>query len=193
MSELDGIAANMERKFQEGRRLLSFQQYLELFAADPVRYGRDAANYVRDMFDNFGTRVVAKPWGEVTRWNLFDLAWEPAPGAAPGEAAQASLVSHGRDGALVGQEELQAEIYRCLANFAREGRANRLVLMHGPNGSAKSTVAACLMRALEHYSSENEGALYRFPGCSRANVPCAERSALAVRTTRTGTPTATLA
>ncbi len=44
----------------------------------------------------------------------------------------------------------------------QEGRANRLVLMHGPNGSAKSTVAACILRALEHYSTLEEGALYRF-------------------------------
>jgi serine protein kinase len=69
---------------------------------------------------------------------------------------------HQREFPLVGQEELQAEIYRSLANFVQEGRANRLVLMHGPNGSAKSTVAACILRALEHYSTLQEGALYRF-------------------------------
>ena len=65
-------------------------------------------------------------------------------------------------GALVGQEPVQAEVYRALANFAREGRPNRLVLLHGPNGSAKSTLAGCIMRALERYSLLDEGALYRF-------------------------------
>jgi len=35
-------------------------------------------------------------------------------------------------------------------------------LLHGPKGSAKSTVAACIMAALEHYSTLDEGALYRF-------------------------------
>jgi serine protein kinase len=34
--------------------------------------------------------------------------------------------------------------------------------MHGPNGSAKSTIAACVLRALEHYSTLDEGAVYRF-------------------------------
>ena len=34
--------------------------------------------------------------------------------------------------------------------------------MHGPNGSAKSTVAGCILRALEHYSVLDEGAVYRF-------------------------------
>ena len=63
---------------------------------------------------------------------------------------------------MIGQEAVQGEIYRALSNFVREGRPNRVVLLHGPNGSAKSTVAACIMRALEHYSTQDEGALYRF-------------------------------
>jgi len=36
------------------------------------------------------------------------------------------------------------------------------VLLHGPNGSAKSTFVSCLARALEYYSTLDEGALYRF-------------------------------
>lgn len=146
----------MERRFQEGRRLLSFQHYLQLFAESPLRHGRDASRYVRDMFDHFGTRTVKKPWGELTRFCLFDLPWDRDE-SAPGHRAPAA-----RDAALVGQEDLQAEIYRCLENFVQEGRANRLILLHGPNGSAKSTIAACILRALEHYSTLDEGALYRF-------------------------------
>jgi predicted Ser/Thr protein kinase len=150
LAELDSIAAAMEHRFQEGRRVLSFQQYLELFASNPGRYGRDAARYVRDMFDHFGTRTVKKPWGELVRYNLFDLPWESNAGYL------------GHDAALVGHEEIQAELYRSLSNFVQEGRANRLILLHGPNGSAKSTIAAGILRALEHYSTLDEGALYRF-------------------------------
>ncbi|APR77192.1 putative serine protein kinase, PrkA [Minicystis rosea] len=153
LGELDRIASAMERRFQDGRLVLSFQEYLELFSTKPARYARDAARYVRDMFDHFGTRTVSRPWGELLRYNLFDLPWEaPAPDAR----------YQRREAALVGHEELQAEIYRSLSNFVQEGRANRLILMHGPNGSAKSTVAACILRALEHYSALEEGALYRF-------------------------------
>jgi predicted Ser/Thr protein kinase len=166
LAELDSIASAMERRFREGRRVLSFQEYLTLFTTNPVRYGRDAARYVRDMFDHFGTRTVKKPWGEVTRYTLFDLPWESdAQGSlgAGGEArVRARKESHPREAALVGQEELQAEIYRVLCNFVQEGRANRLILMHGPNGSAKSTLASCILRALEHYSMLDEGAVYRF-------------------------------
>jgi serine protein kinase len=147
-SELARIAESLREKYAAGRRVLSFPDYVELFAEDPVRYGRDAATYVRDMFDHYGTTRAARPWGAVRRFTLFDLPWDDATEAG--------------DARLVGHEELQGELYRAIENLVKEGRANRLVLMHGPNGSAKSTIAACVLRALENYSTLAEGALYRF-------------------------------
>jgi len=148
LDELSGITQRVEQDFKVERRLLSFREYLELFASDPLRYSRDACRYLRDMFEYYGQAAVQRPWGEEKRFRLFDL-----PFLDPAEAARDSLV---------GEEQVQQEIFRALENFAREGRANRLILLHGPNGSAKSTVAACIMRALEHYSERDEGALYRF-------------------------------
>jgi len=148
LEDLARIAEQVERSFKEERRLLSFREYLALFATDPLRHSRDAARYTRDMFDCFGRVPAERPWGSMTRFSLFDLPF---------------LEERDRQReALVGQEAVQLELYRALNNFVREGRPNRVLMLHGPNGSAKSTVAACLMRALEHYSSEPEGALYRF-------------------------------
>jgi len=149
LSQIRGLAESLEKRFAASRRVLSFAEYLELCATDPARYARDASRYVRDVFDHFGTTRVKHPWGEFTRWKLFDLPWEEAQGGSP-------------RGALVGQEHVQEEIYRSLSNFVREGRPNRLVLLHGPNGSAKSTIVGCIMRAVEHYSTLDDGALYRF-------------------------------
>jgi predicted Ser/Thr protein kinase len=148
LGELDAVASALEHRFKASRSVLSFKEYLELFAENPRRHGRDAPAYVRGMFEHYGTETIDKPWGKTTRYKLFDLAL-----GQPGET---------REAILVGQEELQATLYRVLANFVNEGRANKLLLMHGPNGSAKSTAAACVLRALEHYSTLDEGALYRF-------------------------------
>ncbi len=145
-SEISAVAASVEKRFLKGRRVLAFSEYLDLFAGDPVRFARDASRYLRDCFDHYGTTAVEESWGKFTRWNLFDLPWDPL------------LAPH----ALIAQEQVQEEIYRCISNFVREGRPNRLVLVHGPNGSAKSTIVACIMRALENYSLQDEGALYRF-------------------------------
>ncbi|MFO0678802.1 MAG: serine protein kinase PrkA [Polyangiaceae bacterium] len=152
-AEVSRIAASVEQSFRAGRRVLSFAEYLALFEDDPVRYARDASRYVRDMLDAFGTTKVSRPWGDFTRWNLFDLPFDDAGPVEPGRLPK---------GALVGQEHVQEEIYRVLSNFAREARPNRLILLHGPNGSAKSTIVGCLMAGLEAYSQRDEGALYRF-------------------------------
>ncbi len=146
--ELASIADDLERRFRASKTVLSFREYLELFAENPKRHGRDAATYVRDMFEHYGTETVEKPWGKLVRYKLFDLPWETDP--------------RSREVPLIGHEELQSTLFKFLANFVNEGRANKLVLMHGPNGSAKSTTAGCVLRALEHYSTLDEGALYRF-------------------------------
>ncbi len=134
----------LRESFARKRRVMSFSEYFTLFCSDMVRQTRSAAQYLRDALDHFGTESVRSPRGPVTRWKLFDCPWDD-----------------GKDH-LVGQEEVQGAIYRLVSNFAREGRTNRLILMHGPNGSAKSTLVNCLQRALEHYSTLDEGALYRF-------------------------------
>jgi predicted Ser/Thr protein kinase len=148
LEELRKISDQVQREFEQERRLLSFSEYLELFGTDPVRHTRDAARYMRDMFDHYGRAELERPWGKVARFRLFDLPFAEDPDGA-------------RD-ALVGQEAILGELFRSLNNFVREGRPNRVLLMHGPNGSAKSTVAACIMRALEDYSVQDAGALYRF-------------------------------
>ena len=147
-AELGEVAEALQQGFREGQRLLSFGAYLDLFAAHPARHGRSAPEYVRDMFAHYGTETVQRPWGAMTRFRLFDAPWATDDGRLQPR--------------LIGHELLQAEVYRVLSNFAREGRANRLMLMHGPNGSAKSTAAACILHALEDYSHSEEGALYRF-------------------------------
>ncbi|MAC27874.1 MAG: protein kinase [Sandaracinus sp.] len=148
----------MRERFAAEKRVLSFPEFLALVSEHPWRHTRDAARYLHDCFEHFGSYEVARPWGKVRRWRLFDLPFrraEVANGDAVPEVAKKS--DH-----LVGQEALQASVYHALQGFLREGRANRLLLLHGPNGSAKSTFAACLMHALEAYSNTIEGAVYRF-------------------------------
>ena len=151
MTHLTKVAEGVQRDFEKGQRVLSFGEYLELFARHPARHGRSAPQYLRDMLAYYGTTTVHRPWGELTRFNLFDAPWDDGGGHT--RLSELTLIGH---------EALQAELYRALGNFAREGRANRLMLMHGPNGSAKSTAAACMLRALEDYSQQDDGALYRF-------------------------------
>jgi len=130
--------------FTRNRRVMSFSEYLALAFSDPTRQLRSSTQYIVDCFDHYGSEKVVYPYGEVTRFKLFDAPY-----------------ANGED-RLFGQEMVQNQTYRILRTFVQDGRPNKLILLHGPNGSAKSTFIRCLGRALEHYSTLDEGALYRF-------------------------------
>jgi serine protein kinase len=130
--------------FTRNRRVMAFAEYLNLVLAEPLRQLRSSTQYMVDCFDYYGTSMVKYPWGEVRRFHLFDAPWA------------------GGEDRLFGQEPVQNGVYRVLRSFVQDGRPNKLILLHGPNGSAKSTFIRCLGRALEHYSTLDEGALYRF-------------------------------
>ncbi|HTR53072.1 MAG TPA: hypothetical protein VMJ10_20395 [Kofleriaceae bacterium] len=143
-STLVGLHEAVREDFTRNRRVMSFTEYLTLVFAEPTRQLRSSTQYIVDCFDHYGTEVVKYPWGEVRHWKLFDAPW-----------------ANGED-RLFGQEAVQEQTYDLLRTFVQDGRPSKLVLLHGPNGSAKSTFIRCLGRALEHYSTLEEGALYRF-------------------------------
>lgn len=145
---LRSIAEDVQVSFEKDRRVLSFDEYLSVFQEHPERHCRDAASYLSDMVQHYGREKVERPFGECYRYRVFDQ------GFLTGDRAASQ--------ALVGQEPVQEALVRSFANFKREGLANRVLLLHGPNGSSKSTIVACLMAGLEDYSTKDEGALYRF-------------------------------
>jgi len=141
---LAGLGLAVRDDFTRNRRVMSFAEYLQLVVAQPARQLRSSTQYIVDAFDHFGTSTVKYPWGEVRHFHLFDAPWA------------------GGEDRLFGQEHVQNAVYRVLRSFMQDGRPNKLILLHGPNGSAKSTFIRCLGRGLEHYSTLEEGALYRF-------------------------------
>jgi serine protein kinase len=141
---LGRIGGQIRDDYAQHGRVMSFAEYLQLFLRAPERQARSSAQYLKDVFDHFGRVKVRHPRGELERFRLFDAPFDG-----------------GRD-RLVGQEEIQQQVYRLISNFVRDGQTNRLILLHGPNGSSKSTFVSCLFRALEHYSRLDEGALYKF-------------------------------
>jgi predicted Ser/Thr protein kinase len=143
---LSTVGGEVRTAFAENRSILSFEEYLAVVQESPRRQARSAAQYLRDVVEHFGAVDRETPAGRVRRYQLFDLAFDPA----------------GTGQRVAGQEEVQAGLVRGLGSFVRAGRVNKLILLHGPNGSAKSTLVAALFRAMEAYSRLPVGALYRF-------------------------------
>ena len=139
----------VKKEFDLNRRILSFDEYLILLGETPGKQTRGSATYLADMMDHFGRSPLTPPEisaqsGATIRFKLFD---RPVDGIAP---------------KIVGQESVQNHLYRSLKAFSRQGLNNKLLLLHGPNGSAKSSIIHALMAGMEDYSHLPEGAAYSF-------------------------------
>jgi len=143
---LGTVGGDVRAAFVENRSILSFEEYLAAVHEAPRRHARASAQYLRDVLEHFGEQPLETPAGPLRRWKLFDQGFAP----------------DGRAQRVAGQEEVQAAIARALGTFVRAGRVNKVILLHGPNGSAKSSLVGALFRAMEAYSRTPDGALYRF-------------------------------
>jgi serine protein kinase len=145
---LEGLEKAAEREFQSNRTILAFDEYLTVLGENPAAQLRGSARYAADMMDHFGREELPKSADSGTppiyRFKIFQSP--PEPGARR----------------VVGLEAVQSQIYRTLKTFARQGQNNRMILLHGPNGSAKSSLVHALMQGLESYSRTPEGAIYSF-------------------------------
>jgi predicted Ser/Thr protein kinase len=149
---LKTVGEQVQGAFLGNKTILAFQEYMEAFFEAPRVHARDAAQFIRDCFDFYGTETLQTPAGPVRRFKLFDRPFD-----------QAAPLQEGEGGApVVGQEDVQNAIYRILNSFVRAGRVHKLILLHGPNGSAKSSLVGAIQRALEDYSRKDAGAVYRF-------------------------------
>lgn len=144
-SLLTKIEQQVKNDFERTNRILSFDEYLSMVSADPKLHVRGSAQYMVDMMDHFG-RIEST--GGATHFKVFDMDFGPDGGDTRYR--------------VVAQNDVQQSIYRSLQNFTKEGLNNKLILLHGPNGSAKSSIVNCMIRGLEHYSETAQGALYKF-------------------------------
>ena len=141
---LSEISDRIQTAFQADRRIMTFSDYVELFLERPYRMARSAIQYLRDMMDHFGQEEVRSVGRRLPRFRVFDCAFRDGRGR------------------VQGHEAVQGEIYRHVRAAASRGLADRMLLLHGPNGSAKTSLVEALMYGLEAYSHTDEGALYRF-------------------------------
>ena len=122
----------------------SFFEYLEMVKKNP-NIARNAFQRMYDMVLTHGTESFTEYKKEITRYKFFD---DP--------------IDHGKD-AVFG---LDVQLMK-LVNFFKSaaygyGTEKRVLLLHGPVGSAKSTIARLLKKGIEQYSRTDAGMLYTF-------------------------------
>jgi serine protein kinase len=122
----------------------SFEDYLRVVREQP-QVTRNAFQRVYDMVLSHGTEEYIDNKKKLVRYNFFR---DP--------------LGRGYD-AIYGLDIPLMRLMNVLKAAAQGyGPEKRVILLHGPVGSSKSTIARLLKKGLEHYSTTPEGALYTF-------------------------------
>jgi serine protein kinase len=149
MSESNSILTKIEQLqdvggFRDLHWEGSFEDYLEIVRQDP-QVTRSAYQRLYDMLVSYGYDEYTRNREALIHYHFFDDPFE-----------------NGRD-AVFGLDKPLMELARIFHSAARHyGTERRVLLLHGPVGTAKSTIVRLLKKGLEAYTRSDEGRLYSF-------------------------------
>ncbi|HZD56027.1 MAG TPA: hypothetical protein VE136_04855 [Anaerolineales bacterium] len=149
MSEQQSILAKIgQLQDLEGFRDLhwegSFEEYLEIIRQDP-KVTRSAYQRLYDMLVSYGYEEYTRNREALVHYSFFDDPFD-----------------EGKD-AVFGLDKPLMDLVRIFNSAARKyGTERRVLLLHGPVGTAKSTIVRLLKKGLEAYSRTTGGRLYTF-------------------------------
>lgn len=144
-SLIEGISKLHDiEEYQELNWTGSFDDYLDLVKNNPDAC-RTAFQRVYDMILAAGTQEYVDTKKKVVHYNFFDD--EP---------------DGGKDAIFGLDIPLMKLVHVLKAAAYGYGTEKRVILLHGPVGSSKSTIARLIKKGLERYSRSQEGALYTF-------------------------------
>ncbi len=122
----------------------SFEDYMKLVQETP-EICRNAFQRVYDMILSYGSDETLDFKKKIVHYNFFD---DP--------------IENGAD-AVFGLEIPLMKLVNIFKSASKGyGAEKRMILLHGPVGSSKSTIARMLKKGLEHYTKTDAGRLYTF-------------------------------
>lgn len=122
----------------------TFKDYLSMVVKNPA-LARTAFQRTYDMIESYGFTDYVEYKKKIRHYNFFE---DP--------------IEDGRD-AVFGLDVHLMKLVNFLNGAAHKyGPEKRVFLLHGPVGSAKSTITRMLKKGAELYSKKDEGALYSF-------------------------------
>ena len=122
----------------------TFQQYLELVRDNP-KVTRNAYQRMYDMIIEHGTVEYKDFKKDVVHYKFFD-----------------DIENNGKDAVFGLDVQLMKLVNVLKAAALGYGTEKRVILLHGPVGSAKSTICRRLKKGLEVYSRTPNGSLFTF-------------------------------
>jgi len=149
MAKANPLVSIIDRKldvtqFREQHWEGAFWEYLDMVSENPS-VARNAFQRVYDMIMSYGSEPFTQFKQEMTRYKFFG---DP--------------IDHGAD-AIFGLEKPLIQLVDFFKSASQGyGTEKRILLLHGPVGSSKSTIARLLKKGLEHYSRTDAGRCYTY-------------------------------
>ncbi len=122
----------------------TFQDYIDKLTGNP-KIARNAFQRIYDMIMSYETSNYTEYKKDITRYHFFD---DP--------------IENGKDAVFGIDVHLMKLVNFFKSAASGYGTEKRVLLLHGPVGSAKSSIARLIKKGLEHYSRTDEGAMYTF-------------------------------
>ena len=141
-----GMIAQLQdlERFREQNWEGSFADYLDIVRQRPD-VTRNAWQRLYDLVLSFGSETYTEYKKPIVRYHFFDDPFD-----------------NGKD-AVFGTDVHLMKLVNVLKSAALGfGPEKRVLLLHGPVGSAKSTIVRLFKKGIEWYSHQPEGALYTF-------------------------------
>lgn len=144
--DLHSLVANWQNTSSHAKEHWSgtFTEYLDLVKQNP-KITRNAYQRMYDMIVEEGTETYIDFKKEVVRYRFFD-----------------DVHNNGKDAVFGLDVQLMKLVNVLKAAALGYGTEKRVILLHGPVGSAKSTICRMLKKGLERYSHTQAGSLYTF-------------------------------
>ncbi|MBI4450526.1 hypothetical protein HY642_01000 [Candidatus Woesearchaeota archaeon] len=139
---LEDLCGKVKQDYDAVHSVISFSEYLQLAANNPLRHLRMAHQYVLDAIRHFGVETVTDCGREFLRYKLFDDPFDNGQNK------------------VVGQLRPIAELMKQVETMATGQGKERMIVLYGPPGTAKSRITELIMRGLEEYSKLPEGTAY---------------------------------
>lgn len=121
----------------------TFEDYIDIVKKKP-EVTRNAFQRLYDMILSYGTEKITYFGEEITKYNFFTSAFA-------------------KEDAIYGLEKPLNDLMNVFKGASEGfGPEKRIIILHGPVGSSKSTIVRLIKRGLENYSRTDDGALYTF-------------------------------
>ncbi|MCX7978213.1 MAG: serine protein kinase, partial [Bdellovibrionaceae bacterium] len=122
----------------------TFEEYMDIVKQNP-RVTRNAFQRMYDMIVEAGTEEYVDFKKPIIRYKFFD-----------------DIANNGKEAVFGLDVPIMKFVNVLKAAALGYGPEKRVILLHGPVGSAKSTICRLLKKGLEAYSRTDQGALYTF-------------------------------